>query len=684
MSRFGLLAVLNNREIDEREEKTRLAREGVQQDGDPHSHLVGRFSSYIESCWQSAKDAKSPVELEMLEDLRQREGVYSPSKLQSIREQGGSEIYMMLTNTKCRTAEGWFRDMLFPAGERPFYNKSTPIPELPGDVKDRIVQMVMGEAAQMIQSGALISEREVFERARDVGMQIKERLKQQAEHAAKMMEDKIDDVLIDGLWYEAMEDMLSDLVALPAGIIKGPVIRRKQKLQWQQDPYTGKWQPMASGELTPMFYSPSPMDIYPAPDSKGPEDGYLFELIPIRRGALFGMIGVPGYNEEQIRACLRDYSKGYRISMPIDQQRRELENNPLFDLAPEKTLDVLEFHASVPGSLLIEWGMDSSRVPDPEAEYEITAWKIGRYVVRCVLNEDPMKRRPYMICHFDKIKGSFWGRGLPRIIRDLQDMCNAAARALSNNMGLSSGPIMEVETDRLADGTDLTTVFPWMQIQTKSSKTTPAPAIRFHDIPSNAQELLAVYTYFSGLADQYSGIQLHDQGVNQRSGAAGTASGLAMLMNASGRQIKAIFASIDRVIVGSVERVHFHVMLNDPDESIKGDAQLEARGTSALVAKEQQQLRRGEFLAATNNPVDMAIIGPLGRAELLREAVKSFEFNPDLVIPGRDEVLRNMRAAMTQSIPQNPQAPAGMGGGQEADVAGNKAGGLNLVSAAAA
>jgi hypothetical protein len=638
--KYGLMSVLNNQEIAQEQQAQVAATAGA----DPYARLIVRLCSHLEHCWQAAKDAKAEVEHQMLEDLRQREGVYDPATLALIRQQGGSEIYMQLTNLKCRAFESWMSDVLLPVGERPFYCGPTKVPDLSPDIVDTIAQNVLMEAEQAIAMGLDVTPQQVFERSREKANQARERIKAEAEARADRMEDAIDDMALEGQWYDAMEDMLGDLTALPGGIVKGPVFRNQKRLKWVPQ-LGGEYVAQAEDELCPVWYSPSPLDIYPAPDSTGPQDGYLFERIAVRHQALHKMIGVPGYKEDAIRAVLDEYSNGYRIDADHQHQRNELEQKRHWEMSPDAGLDMLEFHGSVSGEMLIEWGMEPEKVPDPAAFYEVTAAKVGRHVIRCVLNEDPMGLRPYDIAYFDRIKGAFWGRGLPRVIRDVQEVCNATARALVNNLALASGPMVEVELDRLADGEDATKVHAWRVWQTKSNRTgTPSPAIRWHNVNSNAQELLAVYTYFSQLADTYSGVQSFDHGVNAKSGAASTASGLSMLMNASSRQVKRVVKSVDRVTMGMVKRAHTHIMLHGEDESVKGDVQMEARGAGQLMVREQQQMRRAEFLAATNNPIDMGIIGPLGRAELLREAVKSMDIPVERVVPGRDEMMANIKA----------------------------------------
>ena len=59
------------------------------------------------------------------------------------------------------------------------------------------------------------------------------------------------------------------------------------------------------------------------------------------------------------------------------------------------------------------------------------------------------RRKPYAKTSFIKSPGAFWGKGIPEIIEDVQNVCNAATRALVNNMGISSGPQVEVNLERI-------------------------------------------------------------------------------------------------------------------------------------------------------------------------------------------------------------------------------------------
>ena len=150
-------------------------------------------------------------------------------------------------------------------------------------------------------------------------------------------------------------------------------------------------------------------------------------------------------------------------------------------------------------------------------------------------------------------------------------------------------------------------------------------------------------------------------------------------MDNAAKGIKSAIASVDVVVSSIVNRLYVHNMIYDPDISAKGDFKVMAKGAMGLVAKEQLQMRRNEFLQATANPVDLQIVGPQGRAYLLRQVAESLQMDTDKIVPTPEELefkQEQMQAMqMQQMAAQQAQAPATL------DTAGNPAGGesANLV-----
>jgi hypothetical protein len=215
----------------------------------------------------------------------------------------------------------------------------------------------------------------------------------------------------------------------------------------------------------------------------------------------------------------------------------------------------------------------------------------------------------------------------------------------------------------LADGEDLTEMYPWKIWQTTSDKTGGnQPGVRFFMPDMKAGELMGIYGQFSKQADEVTGIPSYLYGGSSGSGAGRTASGLSMLMDNAAKGIKAAVLQVDRVVEMVVRRFYVHNMMYNPDPYIKGDFKIIAKGAMGLMAKEAIQVRRNEFLAATNNPVDLQIIGPEGRAYLLREMASGLQMDTDKLVPTveamRFKKEQTQQVIAAQQATQQQQLPA--------------------------
>jgi hypothetical protein len=678
MPGLTLLRVVGNDELSrvEREETERAVQQKQQSE-----FLLG-LSAHVRTCWDAARIAKKPLEDIMLKSLRQRNGEYDADKLQAIRRQGGSEVYMMLTEVKCRAAESWLRDILMDDGTPPWDMMSTPLPELSpehdAEVQEALSERIVGAIQE---TGMAPSRADLMELREIVEQEYRFKVMQAAQTRVDRMKTKIEDQFAQGGWPDAFNEFITDLVTFPCAFLKGPIVRRQRHLGWTKGP-DGTTRVEASERIAPEFERVSPFDIYPEPGVTTINDGYLFERHRLTRSQLSDMIGVPGYDDEALRAVLAQGPADSWIVDTHEAAREEEERKFYTEMRPTDMYDALEYWGRVSGRMLQEWGMTEEEVPDPDREYDANVWIIGRYVVKAVLNYDPLGEKPYTKTSFIKTPGSFWGRGIPEIISDLQNICNAAARALVNNMAIASGPQVEVNLERIPPNEDITQIYPWKIWQVMNDPLgSSAPAVRFNQPNDNANTLMAVYERFSRLADDHSGIPSYIYGDTDVKGAGRTASGLSMLMGSAGKGIRQVVMHIDHdVIYKIVHRQFVYNMRYDEDESIKGDAEIVARGAVNLAVKETVNVRRVEFLQATANEIDMQIMGIEGRAAILREVAKGLQMPTDEIIPSREKLefnARTQQAAQAQMPPQGaePQVmqPGGMeAGGQQGNVASNQ------------
>ncbi len=143
-----MLRVVSNDDMVKAEEaKIRSDMEDRQ-----NSELILGLAAHVKACWNPARIAKKPIENIMLRALRQRNGEYEADKLSQIKAQGGSEVYMMLTEVKCRGAESWLRDILLDTGSPPWDLSPTPIPDLGPEQEEKIKNIFAQSVIKVLQT----------------------------------------------------------------------------------------------------------------------------------------------------------------------------------------------------------------------------------------------------------------------------------------------------------------------------------------------------------------------------------------------------------------------------------------------------------------------------------------------------------------------------------------------------
>ena len=646
---------------------------------------LSSLAGYLERCWQAAKNsrqittitAQRSLDQRLLDCARRRKGVYNPGKLMDIRAYGGSEIYMMLTSMKCRGLEAWMKNVLLRPGEKPWSVSSTPISDLPGKVENVLAKAVAASVAEsMVAAGDpdAVSLDEVDSLIEEVRAELLDASSAHAKKQAEQIERYIEDQLVEGNYYESLIEFITDFVTYPTAFLKGPISIRKPVLTWGKDA-EGNPKPNVVEEAIRSYYSPRPFDMYPGPTSKRMNDGYIFERHALRRSDLYNLIGLPGYREDAIRSALIEYGAGgLREWLSIDQERSSIEGRSDDHQSndPERPIEAIEFWGKVHGRLLLDWGMSSKKIIDPEKDYHITAWKVGAYVIMARLNPHPTGKGPYYAASYERINDSIWGISPPELMSDNQDVCNACARSIVNNMAISSGPQVEIMMDRIAPGEDAERFYPW-----KIWKTITGPdangkgAMQFYQPDSNVDELLHIYQYFFDQSSEVVGAPGYMYGNAEVGGAGETASGLSMLLNAASKVLQEVIAHVDKSIIKPSIADHWlHVMLFDRDFPFSGDINVVARASENLIIQEQLAVRRQEFLNSTVNDVDVSIMGRDGRAAVLRENVKALKMPHEEIIPSKKKM--QMQQAQAEKI-----ATAEMAATEEAGGTGGPAGGRN-------
>ena len=600
--------------------------------------MIQGLAAHVRKRWEISRDSKRDLEERMLECLRQRNGDYDPDIEAQIRAQGGSDIFIQLTSVKCRAATSWLRDTLLGSGnDKPWSISATPEPELPQNIMDELqAELAMQITTHLQQTGQMVDEATLQKKAKEMRDVAFNQYRDEAAIRVERMERKMEDQLLEGNWTKALNDFIDDVVTFPFACLKGPVKRRRKVMKWVDG------QLQAVDVIRNEWERVDPFMLYWAPWAWDINDGYVIERHRMTRDQLQSLIDVPGYNNDAIRSVLYNFNGGNLEEwLWVDSAQTEAEGkDTLHATINEDLIDALQLWDSVEGKMLLEWGVPEEEIPDPALNYPCEVWLIGNTVIRAVLNYDPIGRKPYYLTSYEAKPGSVDGKGVADLCRDSQLMMNATARALANNMGISSGPQVGVNVSRLPPGDDITDLHPWKIWQFEASEFNDgSPPLTFFQPPSNAQELMAVFEKFSERADEDTMIPKYMTG-GHTPGAGRTSSGLSMMISNAGKGIKQVINNIDKnVIVPAIERLYHDNLRYNDDPDIIGDLQVVARGANTLVVKEAEAIRRNEFLQLVlNSPVASQIVGGTGAAELLRDAAKNLNMNVDRIVPDRGQL----------------------------------------------
>ena len=620
-----------------------LGPEGISAAVDPteeEQEELNSLGSILKAKYTEYKDARDNIEDDWIEDLRAFMGQYDPDVLSKIQSKGDrSQVYVGLTRTKVLAAYSRITDLLFQPGQDFFSIEKTPISKQPV-VERQLAEkaaLEIQQAAEQVGTAGL--EELVMARLQELTEEIEEETDRRVENMHQAILDQSKESNLEQKMKDAiMEQVIFGTGAMKAGTLK---VEKDHMYMTNEDGvpelYIEEY-PMPEMEAVSIF------DLYPDPHATSVNDMRdIFRRHIISRTEFNALKDYPGFNVDLINECIEMNPEGNHDEAQHEIDRRNIANVNDSNTNTEK-FEVLEFWGSLNGYDLQDAGIEFGDEDDLSMEYDANIWIVSGKVIKAQLNPLPGGVIPYFIFPYEKNPHAFWGTGVPRMMRDSQATMNAATRIYLDNVALSSGPMVEVNTDIMASGEDPTELYPW-HVFLREGGDGNQPMVRFYQPQSNSPALVSVIELFRRFADETTALPSYTHGQTQSS-LNRTATGISILMSNANIVLKSVIKNIDDFLTQPMIRsLYDWNMTWNQDKNVKSDMRIIAKGSTALIQKEVQSQRLLQFLSLINNPIDAQMVD---REKLLTDIAKSLDIDPDEVIKSQEELMNEQ--ALQQAI----------------------------------
>ena len=585
--------------------------------------------------WGKTEGEKIFSERRMLRDLRQYRGQYDPEVANKIHP-NRSKAFIRLTRTKVKTFDARMMDIQFPANDdKNWVIQPTPVPELDGPIIEDIAKQLFAQTGQV-----------------PTETEIKEIVIKQADKSASAMEKEIADQLAEFEYREVIRNVVHSGHIYGTGVLKGPMVKEVSSKRWYRDK-AGSWKQIVIKRIVPVAQFVPVWDIYPDMSAKDLKNArFVWQKHLFSKNRLHNLAKRSDFNTNAIEAFIDAYPDGNADYKDYEEFMRDMSTNTDSDgdSNPPKR-EKYELHE--------RWGfldVEKAKEIAPDVtdqvwemmgpEVACNTWSLDNIIIKAVISPIEGASIPYYFYYYDKDETSIFGDGIPRIMRDPQMLYNASVRAMLDNAAISAGPIIEANIDLLADGEDPLELFPFRVFQRVGTGVDAnTKAINVTKLPSYTNEFLGLVEFFQETADESTTIPRSLHGSQQTGGANQTATGMSMLIGASNITLKdQVQFFDDGVTKPFIKSMYFWNMEFNGKEDIKGDFNIVARGTKSLIAKEVKMEQINQFLALTNNDVDLQYIK---RDILLRELAEIFDLDRLGFIRSEAEV-KNMQDQQNQ------------------------------------
>lgn len=498
-----------------------------------------------------------------------------------------STIFINITRAYCDAASARITDMLQPVDDRAWDIKPTPNPKLIG--------MERGEIPLSIQQSVRASLPDAVsadEQIRGLQGQAKQIMLEAREHANNAR-IQIDDWLNECQYHAEVRRVIEDATKVGTGILKGPCPTLQRSIAYKDG------QLRISEELAPESRRISFWNLYPDPDCgqdihKGSR---CWERDDLPRRCLMDLLHDDRYIRDQIVMCLEEGPQ--EATGEYDPAGQKFGLRRRSDPSMKGLFEIWYYYGSLPREDLEAVGVE---IPEHYKHHEpfVLLEMVNNRVIKAALNPLDTGEFPYDLMVYQRREGMPWGMGVSRQIRAPQRMVVGAVRNMMDNAGIAGGPMLEIPDD-LIPTNGRREVAP-RKMWIRPSGMDPNEQIRAVSIDIRQAELQAIVELGLKLAEDTTGLPMLMQG--HVGSAPDTLGGMQMLHNNASAVLRRIARIYDDMVTERhIGRYYRYLLQYGEDDSAKGDFKIHARGSSALVDRDIQNMMVQQMATVVMNPV---------------------------------------------------------------------------------
>lgn len=464
-----------------------------------------------------------------------------------------------------------------------------------------------------------------------------------AKSSADQAQDTIDNWLLECQYHAEVRKVIECCARLGVGILKGPhPTKKKQRAVTKVE---GKWQMQMETTVKPASVCVDPWNFYPDPNcgERVGKGSYVLERDDITARGLMdlkgtiGTDGKPQYIDEMIDLCLEEG--------PISSIDGKNKLGGTEKLSDKDLFEIWYFHGQVSKKDMIAAGCECE---NDEAPCVVTM--VNDRIIKITMSPLDSGEFPYDVMIWQRKIGHWAGIGIARQMRTCQKGLNGGVRAMQDNAGISSGPQIIVDSSKIEPADGKWAIVPnklWRKKFDAEDIGDVRDAFTVISIETRQEELLNIINYWTKAAEDITGLPMLLQG--QSGKAPETLGGMQMVNGNASSVLRRIARTFDdRVTEPHIGRYYEWLLLHGPDEA-KGDFQVDARGSSALVERDVQNQAMMTLLGESLNPAYS-----LDPEKVMHEVLKGMRLDPKSFVLSDEQ----KQAKAQQQPPEDPRVTA--------------------------